>query len=110
VYEDGGQRRDFVHVDDVARANLAALVADRSVSGACNIASGHPHTVLDLATALSAAVGVDAPAPKVVGGYRLGDVRHVFASPARAKALLGFSASVPFGAGIRQFATSALRD
>jgi dTDP-L-rhamnose 4-epimerase len=110
VYEDGGQRRDFVHVSDVARANLAALAADRSISGAFNVASGHSHTVLDLAEALSAAAGVGAPRPKVVGGYRLGDVRHVFASPAQATAELGFTAAVAFDDGIRQFAGSVLRD
>jgi dTDP-L-rhamnose 4-epimerase len=109
VYEDGGQRRDFVHVRDVARANLAALAAHPTVHGAFNVASGHPHTVLDLATALCEAGGIGAPAPKVVGGYRLGDVRHVFASPARATEALGFTATVPFDDGIRQFATSVLR-
>lgn len=110
VYEDGGQRRDFVHVRDVARANLAALAAHPTVHGAFNVASGQPHTILDLAAALCGAGGIGAPTPKVVGGYRLGDVRHVFASPARATKVLGFTATVPFEDGIRQFARSALRD
>ena len=48
VFEDGGQTRDFVHVRDVARANVLALTADVA-SGAYNVASGTPHTVLDMA-------------------------------------------------------------
>jgi len=105
VFEDGGQTRDFVHVHDVARANRRALEAD--ASGAFNIASGDPHTVLDMAVALAAAM--DAPPPDVVGGYRLGDVRHVFASPAKAERILGFTASIGFDEGMRAFATAPLR-
>jgi dTDP-L-rhamnose 4-epimerase len=103
VFEDGGQRRDFVHVDDVARANLAALSAAAEVTGAYNVATGNPRTVGDLAGALCRALP-GALAPLVTGGYRLGDVRHVFASPARAEADLGFRASVGFEDGMAAFA------
>jgi dTDP-L-rhamnose 4-epimerase len=82
VFEDGGQRRDFVHVHDVARANLLALKAPASVQGSFNIASGTPHTILDLATELARAVGQSSPKPIVTGDWRLGDVRHIQASPA----------------------------
>jgi dTDP-L-rhamnose 4-epimerase len=111
VFEDGGQRRDFIHVDDVARANLRALVAAPEVEGAFNVASGEPRTVLELATAVAIAASGASPAvtPEVVGGYRLGDVRHVFASPDRARGELGFTASTTFTAGMRQFATATLR-
>jgi dTDP-L-rhamnose 4-epimerase len=116
VYEDGRQMRDFVHVRDVARANLAALEelhpaapANGAPSGhrAYNVASGEPHTVLDLATAL--ARELDGPAPVVVGGGRPGDVRHVVADPARITAELGFAASVSFRAGIAEFAAAPMR-
>ena len=103
VFEDGGQTRDFVHVRDVARANVAALRNDGVDPGAYNIASGTPHTVLDMATALCAATGATAP-PVVTGAWRLGDVRHIVASPARAAAVLGFRASVCFEDGMREFA------
>ncbi len=99
VFEDGGQLRDFVHVDDVARANVLALGGDGAM-GAFNIASGQPRSVLDLASALADAHGDGAPRPQVVGGYRLGDVRHVFASPDKAARFLGFRAEVDFAAGI----------
>ncbi len=109
VYEDGRQLRDFVHVRDVARANVLALTTDPPVTGAINIASGAPRTVLDLAHALTGAAGNGAPAPEVVGGYRLGDVRHVFAATQRAHAQLGFTADVGFEDGVRDFASAPLR-
>ncbi len=93
VYEDGGQTRDFVHVRDVARANVAALTADPPVTAALNVASGHPRTVLDLAQAVCEGTALR---PVVVGGGRLGDVRHVVASPLRAVERLGFRALEPF--------------
>jgi dTDP-L-rhamnose 4-epimerase len=106
VLEDGGQTRDFVHVDDVARANVLALTSERDVSGPVNVCSGTPRTVLDLAVALRPAGAAE---PRVVGGYRLGDVRHVFADPSLAADLLRFRAEVPFDVGMRAFAVAALR-
>ena len=108
VFEDGGQRRDFVHVTDVARANLLALTAPEPVRGAFNVASGQPHTVGELAATLAAALG--GPAPQVVGGWRAGDVRHVIASPALAAARLGFRARVGFAEGMAEFADAELRE
>jgi dTDP-L-rhamnose 4-epimerase len=107
VFEDGLQQRDFVHVADVAAANLLAL--DHDATGAFNIASGQPHTVLELATSLSAAITGDHLSPVVTGSYRHGDVRHVVASPAAACEALGFRAAVDFGAGVAEFARAPLR-
>jgi dTDP-L-rhamnose 4-epimerase len=109
VLEDGAQRRDFVHVTDVAAANVLALETDPPGLGltAVNVCSGAPHTVGELAATLAAAMG--GPAPVVVGGARPGDVRHVVADPTRARALLGFSARVGFAEGVRAFATDPLR-
>jgi dTDP-L-rhamnose 4-epimerase len=114
VYEDGGQLRDFVHVRDVARANLAALGAgggDGDGDGviAVNVASGQPRSILDMAQALSDAHGADAPRPQVTGDFRLGDVRHVFASAQRARAELGFTAQEDFADGMAEFARAPLR-
>ncbi|MBE1536304.1 NAD-dependent epimerase/dehydratase family protein [Actinomadura algeriensis] len=108
VFEDGAQRRDFVHVRDVARANVLALeraAAEPPAPGSLrpyNIASGEPRTVGDMAAALAAALG--GPAPEVTGGYRLGDVRHIVARPDRARRELGFRALVPFAEGMAEFA------
>jgi dTDP-L-rhamnose 4-epimerase len=108
VFEDGGQRRDFIHVEDVAAANVAALTAT-AVPGfrAYNVASGQVHTVGEMAAALATALG--GPAPVVTGEYRLGDVRHVTASPERAAADLSFRARRDFDAGMKEFATAPLR-
>ena len=109
VFEDGGQRRDFVHVRDVARANLCALTVAEEFDGPVNVASGDPHTVLDMANAIAEALAEGALRPEVVGGYRLGDVRHVFASPRLAGERLGFRASIGFEDGMRDFARAPLR-
>jgi dTDP-L-rhamnose 4-epimerase len=107
VLEDGAQRRDFVHVLDVARANLLALLAHEPVAGVFNVASGEARTIGELAAALAACSG--GPAPAVVGGWRAGDVRHVVASPALAAERLGFRAEVNFAAGMAELATAPLR-
>jgi dTDP-L-rhamnose 4-epimerase len=102
VFEDGGQRRDFVHVRDVARANVLALTSAEPVPGAFNVCSGTPRTILDLAQALHRALAPDGPAPVVTGQHRLGDVRHVFADATRAAAVLGFAAREDFDAGLAE--------
>ena len=104
VFEDGGQRRDFVHVRDVARANLVALEAAPSVTGPFNIASGRPHTIADLAQALSRVIAPSGPRPVVTGEWRLGDVRHVVATADKAARELGFVAQVPFEEGMAELA------
>lgn len=107
VFEDGGQRRDFVHVEDVARANLAALQAATPGFRAYNVCSGQPRTILDMARALAEAAG--GPEPVVTAQYRLGDVRHIVADPAQAADELGFHAERDFGAGMAEFGTAQLR-
>ena len=77
VFEDGGQRRDFVHVRDVASATVAALEKHEAGVTAVNVGSGTPRTVGELASALAVATG--GPQPIVTGEYRLGDVRHITA-------------------------------
>ena len=112
VFEDGGQTRDFVHVADVARANLAALgaVAETAPCGfaAYNVCSGEPVTIADVARLVASGSG-SAAAPVVTGEYRLGDVRHIVASPRRAAEDLGFRAAVAPGLGLPEFATAPLR-
>ena len=112
VFEDGGQRRDFVHVRDVARANLLALSAvpdhDGGTLRCYNVASGEPHTVGEMAFALAAAFGDIEPV--VTGEYRLGDVRHIVASPEGAARDLGFRAQTRFASGIAEFARAPLRE
>ncbi|KQX65041.1 MULTISPECIES: NAD(P)-dependent oxidoreductase [unclassified Streptomyces] len=110
VFEDGRQRRDFVHVRDVAAANLAALDADtpKGALTAYNAGSGEPHTVGEMARSLAAAYG--GPQPVVTGEYRLGDVRHITADSARLRAELGWKPRVGFQEGMREFARAGLRE
>ncbi|MGQ0624982.1 MAG: NAD-dependent epimerase/dehydratase family protein [Sporichthyaceae bacterium] len=115
VFEDGAMRRDFVHVRDVAGANLAALAALTADGGPIaagtlrpyNVGSGTVRTVAELARALSVACG--GPAPVVTGAYRLGDVRHITASSDRLRAELGWRVSEDFTAGMAEFAAAPLR-
>ena len=102
VFEDGGQRRDFVHVRDVAAATV--LACERHVSGvrAFNVGSGTPRTVGEMASALSAALR--GPAPAVTGHYRLGDVRHITADSSRLRAELGWAPKVAFADGMAELA------
>lgn len=113
VFEDGGQMRDFVHVADVARANLlacdAVLGREPGSFTAYNVCSGAPVSILDVARLVTASDprGI---APVVTGEYRLGDVRHVVASPDNAAADLGFRAEIQPAVGLRDFAAAPLRD
>jgi dTDP-L-rhamnose 4-epimerase len=111
VFEDGGQMRDFVHVDDVAAANVAAVAADRGGFTAANVCSGQPISIMEVATMLCKARGsaVGRVSPVVTGQYRNGDVRHIVADPARAADVLGFQAVVKPREGLRDFAFAPLR-
>ncbi|WP_205876339.1 NAD-dependent epimerase/dehydratase family protein [Mycobacterium camsae] len=108
VFEDGGQMRDFVHVDDIAAANLAATNADRGGFIAANVCSGRPIAIREVAAALCRARG-DELSAVVTGQYRSGDVRHIVADPARAAEVLGFRAAVEPAVGLREFAFAPLR-
>ncbi|RAX45204.1 NAD-dependent dehydratase [Arthrobacter sp. AQ5-06] len=114
VFEDGGQRRSFIHVADVAEANLYALEA-LAAGGvmapgsmrAYNVGASEVHTIGAMAGVLSAVGG--GPVPVITGDFRLGDVRHITASSARAKAELGWAPRHGFEDGMREFATAPLR-
>ena len=102
VFEDGGQRRDFVHVRDVAAATADALERHRAGVRAYNVGSGVPRTVGQMADALSRAV--EGKAPVVSGDYRLGDVRHITADSSRLRDELEWSPHVDFTDGVTELA------
>jgi dTDP-L-rhamnose 4-epimerase len=104
VFEDGHQRRDFVHVRDVAHACLLALQTDRGIGGVFNIGSGESRTILSVAHDLARAIGKPSISPQVPGKYRLGDIRHCFADIAKAEAELGYSPQVDFQSGLEELA------
>ncbi|MTE13794.1 NAD-dependent epimerase/dehydratase family protein [Nocardia aurantiaca] len=107
VFEDGAQARDFVHVRDIAAANVVALEHPLGGFTPLNIASGAPITIGEVATTLATAYG--GKQPVVTGDYRPGDVRHIVASPERARRALGFVAAITPGVGLAEFATAPLR-
>jgi dTDP-L-rhamnose 4-epimerase len=100
VFEDGRQQRDFVHVDDVARAVVVA--AEQPVAGeAINIGSGEALSVRDIAESLALALDKDI-APQIVGKYRRGDIRHCFADISKARRLLQWQPQRVFHQGVTE--------
>jgi dTDP-L-rhamnose 4-epimerase len=90
IFEDGRQKRDFVHVRDVARAFRLAL-EQRSASGhVINVGSGNAYAIADIATMLAGAMGVPHLTPDIMGKARSGDIRNCFADISKARELLGF--------------------
>jgi len=104
VFEDGHQRRDFVHVRDVANACLMALESQSEGEQVFNIGSGASRTVLSIAHDLARVMGRDAITPHVTGKYRVGDIRHCFADITFARSALGFEPQVEFRDGLEELA------
>ncbi|MEK0084077.1 NAD-dependent epimerase/dehydratase family protein [Benzoatithermus flavus] len=104
IFEDGQQRRDFVHVRDVARAILAALTRPEAADQAINVGSGVSRTVEEVARALARAVGRPDLQPQITGRYRAGDIRHCFADIGLARKVLGFTPQEDFDAGLEELA------
>lgn len=90
IFEDGEQRRDFVHVADVARASVAALERPEADGGVFNIGSGRDYPISAVARHLAQAMGAPEKTPEILNRARIGDIRHCFADIALARARLGF--------------------
>jgi dTDP-L-rhamnose 4-epimerase len=103
VYEDGAQRRDFVHVKDVARACVLALERDGADGRAVNVGSGRSVTVVEIARKLGDVLDVEIE-PEVTGKFRTGDIRHCFADITLARELLGFEPQVELEDGMAELA------
>ena len=94
VFEDGRQRRNFVHVRDVAGAVVTALTTDLPAAVTpLNVGSPEVTTIGEMAAQMSRVLG--GPAPVVTGEYRLGDVRHVTADCSAIELVLGWRAALP---------------
>lgn len=104
IFEDGEQRRDFVHVDDVARAFAEALFLPQAAGGTFNIGSGRDRSVTEVAIELARAMGKNQLAPQILGKARTGDIRHCFCDTRLAAATLGFAARQDFGEGLAELA------
>jgi dTDP-L-rhamnose 4-epimerase len=99
VFEDGRQSRDFIHVSDVARAVVRSVECVEDAWDVCNVCSGVPVTVAEVARALAERLGL-AIDPVPVSRYRAGDIRHCIGDPLRACEVLGFQATTTFQAGL----------
>jgi dTDP-L-rhamnose 4-epimerase len=103
VYEDGHQSRDFVHVRDIARANVIALTSSRPGQHVFNVGTGRRTSVLEMATLLGRELGFRGEAT-IVGRFRAGDVRHCYGDVRAIRDGLGFEAGVPLEDGVRELA------
>ncbi|MER9233023.1 SDR family NAD(P)-dependent oxidoreductase [Mesorhizobium sp. M0622] len=90
IFEDGEQKRDFVHVRDVARAFRLALEQPQARGHVINIGSGRAYAVSEVARLLAEAMGVPGRPPEILGKARSGDIRNCFADISKARELLGF--------------------
>ena len=90
IFEDGRQRRDFVHVRDVARAFRLAMEQKEAPGHVINIGSGNAYTVTQVATLLAEAMGRPEIEPEIMNKARSGDIRNCFADIGKARELLGF--------------------
>ena len=103
IFEDGEQRRDFVHVQDVAEAFTVVLDSDQCLWDSFNVGSGTPITVTVMAQVLARLLRKNI-APEIMNKYRVGDIRHCFADICKARQLLGYTPLVRFEDGLRELA------
>jgi dTDP-L-rhamnose 4-epimerase len=104
IFEDGGQRRDFVSVHDVAAACELAITRDGGDGHAINVGSGHEVTVAEVAVRLAETLGRGDVDAEITGRYRVGDIRHCFADIALARELLGYVPEVELEDGMTELA------
>lgn len=100
IFGDGKQTMDFVHVADIARANVLAAKADIK-HGAFNVATGVETSLLGLAQALQRAMGADLPIEHRAE-RNVNPVPRRLADTARARQELGFEAAIGLEEGLRR--------
>jgi dTDP-L-rhamnose 4-epimerase len=104
IFEDGEQRRDFVHVGDVARAFADALIDPNAAGEVFNIGSGVDRSVKDVARSIAKALNRNDLEPEIAGKARIGDIRHCFCDGGKAAEKLGFHAEKDFDEGLAELA------
>lgn len=102
IFEDGKETRDFVFIDDVVAATIAAIDADTN-GEAYNVGTGEATDVLTVANALKSHYGKGGEI-KVSGNFRIGDIRHNFADLDKVRAGIGFVPQISFAEGVKAFA------
>ncbi|MBN6149441.1 NAD-dependent epimerase/dehydratase family protein [Xanthomonas sp. AmX2] len=102
IFEDGEQRRDFVHVSDVAHACRMAYETDATAGRVMNIGSGRSISINQVAERMAHAMGIDDLPPQISGKYRVGDIRHCFADISLAGELMGYRPRVELDDGLEE--------
>jgi dTDP-L-rhamnose 4-epimerase len=100
IFEDGRQRRDFVHVRDVTQACRLALESPEAAGLAINVGSGRIYTIREVAAKLISSMGMEYLEPEITGQFRAGDVRHCYADITLARKVLGYVPQVPLEDGL----------
>lgn len=103
IFEDGRQRRDFIHVADVARAFRLALESERASGFAINIGSGGSYAINEVAHLLAAAMNLEIE-PEILHKARAGDIRNCFADTRLAVDALGFAVSTRLESALGELA------
>lgn len=107
IFEDGNESRDFVYIDDVVDATILGLELDEANNQTFNVGSGIQTTVLEVAETLVKSYDINVPI-NITGNFRIGDIRHNFASLEKIHKILGFSPKVDFNIGIKKFTSWVL--
>jgi len=109
LFEDGEQLRDFVHVKDVAKANLLAIERSGADYKAVNIGTGKPTSIKKVAEIIAKALGSNLK-PYISNRFRKGDIRHCYADISIAKELLGYTPSIEIEEGLKELAAWASKE
>lgn len=104
IFEDGYQKRDFVHVKDVANACLLALQNEEANGEVFNIGSGNAYTVREIASELAKVMGKEGIIPEITQKFRAGDIRHCFSDISKAQDKLGFTPNISLKEGLKELA------
>lgn len=100
IYGDGEQTRDFIHVKDIAMANVASM-ENENIMGTINLGTGQAISINELAKMINKAVGNNV---KIIHeAMRPGDVRHCTASVTKAKAMFSFEIKNNFNESLSQY-------
>jgi len=105
VFEDGQQKRDFVHVRDVARAFRLAMESQPADGEVINVGSGRAYTIGRIAEMLADALDLPEIRPMLLGKARAGDIRHCFADISKARTLLGYEPLHPLEDSLEEAAS-----
>lgn len=103
IYEDGNQKRDFIYVTDIARANQLAIERPEANMHVFNVGTGRPRTIKEIADLLLKLYGKqNRLKPEIVSKFREGDIRHCYADISKIRNTLGFEPVVSFEEGMKK--------